>query len=138
MYWRICFAVLSLPLFLFLHTSSGLAQQDTASLRSTISQTEDEATKSLKSFRKLDDHPLFEMRYFGDYVADKPLTVSSTAPTEKPAQWACSIFVSYGKDGQAIFGRNFDWQHNPALVLHTNPSNGYASVSLVDISYLGF
>ena len=39
--------------------------------------------------------------------------------------------------GGALFGRNFDWEPNPALVLHTDPPDGYASVSIVDISYLG-
>ena len=35
-----------------------------------------------------------------------------------------------------VYGRNFDWQYSPALLLFTNPPDGYASVSMVDIEYL--
>lgn len=38
-----------------------------------------------------------------------------------------------------LFGRNFDWMDlNPALLLFADPPDAYASVSVVDISYLGF
>jgi hypothetical protein len=41
------------------------------------------------------------------------------------------------KDDRTL-GRNFDWQFSPALLLFTAPEDGYASVSMVDIEYLGF
>ena len=100
-------------------------------------QTEKQKRQTLESFRRINDHPFFEMHFHGDYVADTPRNVSAIPQNLSPG-WACSIFVSYGKDGSAVYGRNFDWQHNPALLLHTNPSNAYASISMVDISYLGF
>jgi hypothetical protein len=37
-----------------------------------------------------------------------------------------------------LFGRNFDWMFSPALLLFADPPDGYASVSMVDIAYLGF
>ncbi len=37
-----------------------------------------------------------------------------------------------------LYGRNFDWQYSPALLLFTDPPDGYASVSMVDMEYLGF
>jgi hypothetical protein len=37
-----------------------------------------------------------------------------------------------------LYGRNFDWQYSPAVLLFTDPPDGYASVSMVDIAYLGF
>ena len=37
-----------------------------------------------------------------------------------------------------MVGRNFDWDPNPALVLHTDPPGGPATTSVVDISYLGY
>jgi len=37
-----------------------------------------------------------------------------------------------------LYGRNFDWEFSPALLLFTDPPGGYASVSMVDIAYLGF
>lgn len=104
-------------------------------------QTEAEIEASLSSFKKLDDHPFFEMTFVGDYVADTPVAPaqleSAAVDQQAGVSWACSIFVSYEK-GTAVYGRNFDWQHNPAMLLKTNPSEGYASISMVDVSYLGF
>lgn len=37
-----------------------------------------------------------------------------------------------------LYGRNFDWEYSPALLLFVDPPDGYASVSMVDIAYLGF
>jgi hypothetical protein len=37
-----------------------------------------------------------------------------------------------------LYGRNFDWEYSPALLLFTDPPDGYASVSIVDVAYLGF
>jgi len=34
-------------------------------------------------------------------------------------------------------GRNFDFPSNPALLLYTDPPDGYASVSMVDLGYFG-
>ena len=36
-----------------------------------------------------------------------------------------------------MLGRNFDFDDDPALLLHHRPPGAYKSVSLVDISYLG-
>jgi len=99
-------------------------------------QTPEQRERTLSSFRVVDArHPLYEMRFFGDYRADLPRDV---ARQESP--FGCSLFVAYGANGKGpgIVGRNFDWQYHPALVLHTQPSDGYASISLVDISYLGY
>jgi hypothetical protein len=53
-------------------------------------------------------------------------------------EWACSLFAALGDGDNALYGRNFDWQYSPAVLLFTNPPDGYASVSMVDIAYLGF
>jgi hypothetical protein len=51
--------------------------------------------------------------------------------------WACTCFAALaGRDGP-LFGRNFDWLNHQALLLFTDPPGGYASVSMVDVSYLG-
>jgi predicted choloylglycine hydrolase len=42
------------------------------------------------------------------------------------------------QDGSVVLGRNFDWYDHPALILFTDPPDGYAAVSMVDISYLGY
>ena len=45
-----------------------------------------------------------------------------------------------GDPHDRLFGRNFDWRYSPALLLFSDrPAvGGYASVSMVDIAYLGF
>lgn len=124
--------LVALAMCLFSPAVSCFSQTD-----SPAGQNEKQIQRTLQSFKKLDDHPLFEMRFYGDYVADKPRDVSML-PADGNFSWACSIFVSYGEGNSAVYGRNFDWEHNPALLLHTHPSGGYASISMVDISYLGF
>ncbi len=36
-----------------------------------------------------------------------------------------------------FYGRNFDWDFSPAMLLFTDPSDGYASASMVDLTFLG-
>ena len=52
----------------------------------------------------------------------------------------CSLFAALGDPENRLFGRNFDWRYSPALLLFTDrpAGGGYASVSMVDIAYLGF
>jgi len=54
--------------------------------------------------------------------------------------FACSLFAALGDPGGRLFGRNFDWRYSPALLLFSDrpAAGGYASVSMVDIAYLGF
>jgi hypothetical protein len=52
--------------------------------------------------------------------------------------WACSLFAAFGDPDNMLFGRNFDWDYSPAVLLFTDPPDGFASVSMVDIAYLGF
>ena len=106
--------------------------------------TEEEAA-TLNSLEQVDDYPLYTMRYVGSYEraasaiamqsADRP--VSAARPAASPA-WACSLFAAMGDAANRLYGRNFDWEWSPALLLFTDPPQGYASVSMVDMAYLGF
>ena len=108
----------------------------------------DEQVTTLSSLEQVDDHPLYTMRYCGSYqerVASaegvKEWTAAS-APTPgvtaSPPAWACSLFAALGETDNMLYGRNFDWEYSPALLLFTDPPDGYASVSMVDIAYFGF
>lgn len=93
--------------------------------------------RTLESLRQVDDHPLFTMTYYGAYEA--PLAARLLAGGVGGAgDWACSLFVAFADTQRAIYGRNFDWDADPALLLFTDPPDGYAAVSMVDIRYLGF
>jgi hypothetical protein len=92
----------------------------------------DEAIITLRSLEKVDKHPLFVMHYAGGYDQYR-----QTSLIEKniDQSWACSLFASLGDPDQMLYGRNFDWGGVPALLLFTDPPDGYASVSMVNIDY---
>ena len=95
---------------------------------------------TLRSLKKVDDSPLYTMRYGGPYevgVLPEATAVNGRSSLE-PAQWACSLFAAMGDHDGGLYGRNFDWEHSPALLLFTHPPDGYASVSMVGLAYLGF
>ncbi len=86
---------------------------------------------SFATLRQLDDHPLWTMRYAGGY--DRLKEITTPTPT---APFGCSLFAT-NDPADPLFARNFDWDPSPALLLFTQPPDGYASVSMVDLSYLG-
>ena len=80
------------------------------------------------ALRKVDDFPLYEL-------TDSRPTPSVYARTDTTG-FACTVF--FGAGGEPIMGRNFDFHDQPALLLRHRPPGAYASISMVDISYLGF
>ena len=99
--------------------------------------------KTLSSLEKVDDFPLYVMRYHGTYFFDLFAEEGMDRPFyrkvyEKVNPDACTSFAAMSPRGDRIFGRNFDWKHRASLLLFTDPPNGYASVSMVDLFYLGF
>ena len=100
-----------------------------------------EQIATLDSLTKVDGFPLYTMHYYADYSQYLPaFSQSAIAHIPKPAApgWGCSLFAALGDPSAMLFGRNFDWQFSPAVLLFTHPSDGYASVSMVDFTYLGF
>jgi hypothetical protein len=93
----------------------------------------DEAA-TLRSLKLVDDYPLYVMTYQGDYAA----WAGEMEGGGQPEGGACSLFATLRDEESLLLGRNFDWQFSPALLLFTDPPDGYASVSVVDIAYLGF
>src|SRR5512136_950163 len=94
---------------------------------------------TLSSLEKVDDFPLYTMHYYGSSEPGSSGSVGQQEPAkvQLPATWSCSLFVALG-GADKFYGRNFDWVDSPALLLFTHPTNGYASVSMVDLAYLGF
>jgi hypothetical protein len=105
---------------------------------------------TLNSLHQVDDWPLYVMHYRGAYAqasagegGDLDEVRALAAPSTARPAWACSLFAALGDPASSLFGRNFDWQHSPAVLLFADPpateaSPAYASVSMVDIAYLGF
>jgi hypothetical protein len=83
------------------------------------------------------------MRYYGPYTSDLLLRSGVEEAVYKRIRQvampeACTCFAGLSAESDRIFGRNFDWDDHPALLLFTDPPNGYASISVVDIYYLGY
>jgi hypothetical protein len=108
----------------------------------------DKEVTTLSSLEQVDDYPLYVMRYYGAYnqrlssAAGVKRLVRANLPNPNlvavPPAWACSLFAALGDADNMFYGRNFDWEYSPAVLLFTDPPDGYASVSMVDIAYLGF
>ncbi len=102
--------------------------------------------RTLLSFRKVDDFPLYTMRYYGDYDLERYLQGKARGNSipfvrggeETAGGLACTCFAALGDGENLVFGRNFDWDTQAALLLFTDPPHGYASVSMIDITYFGY
>jgi choloylglycine hydrolase len=101
------------------------------------------AFNTLKTLEKVDDYPLYTMTYYGDYhhraaaeIGQRAVLAEVTSLNE--FAWGCSLFAAFGDEHNMLYGRNFDWEYSPALLLFTNEPGALASVSMVDIAYLGY
>lgn len=106
--------------------------------------TEEEIT-TLASLEKLDDHPLYVMHYAGDHPSPEISGIGSTSEKvatrstgDLDAIWGCTLFAALGNPDSRLYGRSFEWRYSPAVLVFTDPTEGYASVSMADIEYLGF
>lgn len=50
--------------------------------------------------------------------------------------FGCSTIAVQSPEGNALFGRNFDWENCAAMVVESHPENGYASLSTVNMDFI--
>lgn len=50
--------------------------------------------------------------------------------------FGCSTIAVQSPNGDALFGRNFDWENCEAMVVESHPENGYASLSTVNMDFI--
>jgi len=99
--------------------------------------------RSAMSVRKSAKTPLLIMHYYGDYGFDEFLReglasdASTALSSENRFEWACTCFAALGNENDSMLGRNYDYTQVRPLILFTDPPNGYASVSMVDITFMG-
>lgn len=98
----------------------------------------EEQVATLESLARVDVYPLYTMHYHGSYEEER----ISLDQFLKPAAaghtpWACSLFAVLGDAQSLHLSRNFDWEFSPALLLFTDPPDGYAAVSMVNLAFLG-
>lgn len=128
----LCRAACALMLLLLMHAGCSSPSQ------STTSAIPQHVGETLRSLTKIDDYPVYTMHFVGPYgIPAELVTENGSAPQpELSGSWACSLFAALGNPHGSFFGRNFDWEHSPMLLLHTNPEEGYATVTCVDFAYL--
>lgn len=111
--------------------------------------------RTLISLKEVSPYPFYTMTYIGDYGFDEFLQEGAASDKDierfimkrllrgaelelNIATPACTAFTGKTPEGQVIFGRNFDFDYAPPLLLTTRPRNGYASISMVNLSFAGF
>lgn len=101
---------------------------------------------TIMSLKKVDDHPLYYMRYYGDYnldyspVDDDFKPIDSASATTDSNTVMCSSFFARNENGDPLFCRNLDYtlQGHPITVLLTDTPGKNASLSMADLFYLGY
>ena len=98
---------------------------------------------------------VYTMTYDGDYGFDEFLKTGAKSDKDIEAfvtkrllkglpikinvtDAGCTAFVTRNETGDIIFARNFDFEYAPILQVHTDPDDGYASVSTVNLSFAGY
>lgn len=98
---------------------------------------------------------VYIMTYDGDYGFDEFLETGADSDADIEAfvtkrllkglpialnvsDAGCTAFVSQNEEGDIIYARNFDFVYAPFLQVYTDPDNGYASVSTVNLSFAGY
>ena len=107
------------------------------------------------SVRSLEDD-FYCMEYRGDYGFDKLLEMGGVSGDGeliahivenlyhnmydvdvKNGKYGCSTLRATMEDGTVLFGRNFDYSSRKAMVVTTEPKNGYKSISTCNIEFFG-
>lgn len=112
--------------------------------------------RTLNSIEKLDEHPLYTMEYKGDYGMDEFLEVGACNDQElvkfvvdrllkglpleiNIPSLGCSTFLAKNEESDGyLFGRNFDLNASPGMFVRTQPEDGYASISMVNLGFIGY
>ncbi|MCI8623641.1 MAG: linear amide C-N hydrolase [Provencibacterium sp.] len=97
---------------------------------------------------------LSAVRFDGDYGFDVFLAQGGAASDGEVARYlaenllenagldfvgrffGCSTIAAISPSGDALFGRNFDWNACQAMVMEAHPTNGYASLSTVNMDFI--
>lgn len=100
------------------------------------------------------ENGFFAVRYEGDYGFDEFIEQGGASSDSEVVAYlseqllsgldlgflgdifGCSTIAATGSEGEALFGRNFDWNTCEAMVVASVPENGYASISTVNMDFI--
>ncbi len=110
--------------------------------------------RAAASVKKLEGG-LYSMEYPGDYHfngfletggASSDLTVADYVIRDvahglidlklQGQSFGCSTISAFDESGESLFGRNFDWRYCSAMIVQTAPTDGYESISTVNMDFL--
>ena len=110
--------------------------------------------KTLRTFKKHPELPIYTMDYTADYKLDRLLEMGAGSdsefaenvcrillnglPVKIRPEGACSTFVASTPENERLFARNFDYRSGMAMLLRTTPKKGYRSLSLSNLGHIGF
>lgn len=111
---------------------------------------------TIHSIKKLDDYPLYTMEYQGDYGLDEFLAQGGASSDSELVSFVvkrlmkglpveinipslgCSTFTAVTPESEQLFGRNFDLSYSPGMMVRTKSDQGYESVSMVNLGFIGY
>lgn len=74
--------------------------------------------------------------YISDYLSCGPWGTLKCAP--KMGSFACSAMAAKNAKGEALSGRNYDWNPCKTVIIRSVPEHGYSSIATANIDFLGF
>ncbi len=108
---------------------------DTITLTSEVTQLEN----GMSAVKYSGNHMFDEFLTQGGASSDSGVVtflsenvISSTGLSFGTFPFGCSTVSTVDPDGNYIFGRNFDWNFCNAMIVHSVPESGYASISTVN------
>lgn len=122
--------------------------------KAEMNETEDYTSIPLTSEIKELEEGFFAVRYEGDYGFDEFIKQGGASSDSEVVAYlsehllsgldlgflgdvfGCSTIAATGFEGEALFGRNFDWNTCEAMVVASVPENGYASISTVNMDFI--
>lgn len=114
--------------------------------------------RTLLTINVQEEEGIYGVNYTADYKLDELLTSGGASTEDELVQYiiktmlkglpikvdyevpslACSTFIAKTPENGYIFGRNLDNQNTDLAVVNCSPENGYNSVSVVNLSFLGY
>ena len=73
-------------------------------------------------------------KYIVAWVNGKPTASTDSDPESDGIGFACSTITAKNADGEALFGRNLDWEKSDGMILVNKPTDGgdYCSISTIN------
>lgn len=112
---------------------------DTISLTSEVTELEN----GLSAVKYSGDHKFDEFLSRGGASSDAEVVafisenlLSSAGLSFGSSPFGCSTISVKNEDGGYLFGRNFDWNSCNAMIVHSVPEKGYASISTVNTDFI--